>query len=162
MSKLYELSEQYKNISELLDDESQPQEIIEQALAQVEESFTEKVQSIAKLIQSLSSDANAYDLEANRLVALRRRTDKQIEHLKGYLSAEMEKSGITKVKGIFNVSIQQSSQPRLMIEDEAKIPECYYIAQPPKIDNAALKDNLKKGQAIPGATLEYGKYIMIR
>ena len=69
--------------------------------------------------------------------------------LKGYLSAEMEKSGITKVKGIFNVSIQQSSQPRLMIEDEAKIPECYYIAQPPKIDNAALKDNLKKGTSNP-------------
>ncbi len=46
--------------------------------------------------------------------------------------------------------------PGLEITDEKMIPECYFVAQPPKLDKVALKDDLKAGKQLPGAILGNG------
>ncbi len=52
----------------------------------------------------------------------------------------------------FTVSLR-TSPPAVVLEDEERIPDAYWKAQPPKLDRAALGDALKAGRAVDGASL---------
>jgi hypothetical protein len=55
----------------------------------------------------------------------------------------------------FSVSLRVGG-PKLVLSDEGAIPPDFFVAQPAKLDRAALAQALKAGQAVPGALLTAG------
>jgi len=66
------------------------------------------------------------------------------------------------VKGtLFTISIQ-NNPPSVNIQDDATVPEKYYIPQPPKLDKRALIEDLKAGAQYEGIELVQTKGVRIR
>lgn len=55
----------------------------------------------------------------------------------------------------FSVSLRQG-QPRLVVIDEARIPQTFLIPQAPRLDRQGLVASLKAGAQVDGAILEAG------
>ena len=71
--KLYELTELYQNIWELVGDDEVDVGTLESALSQVEDNIESKSESIAKLVKGIDGDIEALKEEEKRL-AKRRKT----------------------------------------------------------------------------------------
>lgn len=69
MANLYEITERYNNLLELLDNEEITQDILNSALNEVQDEFNEKALNIVKFIKNLESDFKGLDAEEKRLKA---------------------------------------------------------------------------------------------
>ncbi|ADQ06485.1 Gp157 family protein [Caldicellulosiruptor hydrothermalis 108] len=159
--KLYELAEQFKQLQEMLEDEGVDIDAVKNTLELVEFDFTEKIESIAKLIRSLEYEIEVYKNEEQRIANKRKSKEKKRDWLKQYVQEQMEKVGLEKVKTpLFTVSIQ-TNPPSVEIVDETLIPETYF-----RIEKIPLKkeilEALKQGQEVPGVMIKTTKSIRIR
>jgi len=152
MPKLYELTGNYKNLIDLLDDESIEADEIMAAIQQVDGEIVIKAQEMAKLLKNIGSDATAYEIEERRLKAKRQSLERRYDGIKEYLEGELIKVGIAKVDGIVPLSFRKSP-PSVNVIDVTKIPADYMIAQPAELDKKAVLVDLKSGQKIPGVEL---------
>lgn len=160
--KLYDLTQNYKNLQDLLENpEIEPQMIID-ALNGVMEEINEKAENICKLIKSMESDTAGYKAEEQRLSARRKTLENKIEYLKAYLDEQMRTSGIDKIKGkVFTIALQKNA-PSLDITDMTNIPKSYFIEQEPTLDKKALLKDLKEGKEIDGVGIKQTESIRIR
>ena len=85
MANLYEITERYNNLLELLDNEETTQDILNSALNEVQDEFNEKALNIVKFIKNLESDVNGLDAEEKRLKAKKMAYKNKIAGLKKYL-----------------------------------------------------------------------------
>lgn len=69
MANLYEITERYNNLLELLDNEEITEDVLSSALNDVQDEFNEKALNIVKFIKNLESDVNGLDAEEKRLKA---------------------------------------------------------------------------------------------
>lgn len=162
MANLYEITERYNNLLDLLDNEEITQDILNSALNEVQDEFNEKALNIVKFIKNLESDVNGLDTEEKRLKAKKTAYKNKIEGLKKYLESGMIFSGLKKIDlGVFNISIAKNP-PSLNILDEKLIPKEYLIEQAPKIDNTAIKNAIKEGKEIAGCELVQKESLRIK
>ena len=70
--KLYELTEMYQNIWDLVADEEVDLDTLETALSQVEDNLETKAESMAKLVKGIDGDVTALKEEENRLAKRRK------------------------------------------------------------------------------------------
>jgi hypothetical protein len=164
MAHLYELTEQYRNISELLDDPTMDTDAISSALAVVEGDLQAKVQNCAVILQSLDLDVEMLKAEEQRLMAKRRIAEGRRDWLKGYIKAQMESIGAQKLKvGTFTLSIQKNP-PRVEIYDDAEIPATYLTIIPEQFvaDKKRIAADIKAGVEVPGAALIQGTSLRVR
>lgn len=162
MANLYEITERYNNLLELLDNEEITQDILNSALNEVQDEFNEKALNIVKFIKNLESDVNGLDAEEKRLKAKKLAYKNKIEGLKKYLESGMIFSGLKKIDlGVFNISIAKNP-PSLNILDEKLIPKEYLIEQAPKIDNTSIKNAIKEGKEIAGCELVQKESLRIK
>lgn len=163
MLNLYELSENYTNIANLLDDPTIEQEVITQALATIEADITTKAGDIAAVMQGIEADIEAVRAEEKRLADRRRTAENRIKWLKNYIQENMENCGIDKIKTpTFTLSIQ-NNPPRVEVADITKLPKKYVletISYAP--DKKALADAIKAGESVDGAHLTQGRSLRIR
>ncbi len=75
----------------------------------------------------------------------------------------MERAEIPRLREAdFTLSLR-ATPASLLVDDEAQIPDHYFVPQPPKLDRRALLDALKSGTSIPGASLsEPGRSLTVR
>lgn len=162
MANLYEITERYNNLLDLLDNEEITQDILNNALNEVQDEFNEKALNIVKFIKNLESDVNGLDAEEKRLKAKKMAYKNKIEGLKKYLESGMIFSGLKKIDlGVFNISIAKNP-PSLNILDEKLIPKEYLIEQAPKIDNTSIKNAIKEGKEIAGCELVQKESLRIK
>jgi chaperonin cofactor prefoldin len=152
MPKLYELTGHYKNLIDLLDDDSIPQEEIMAAIQQVDGEIVIKAQEMAKLLKNIGSDANAYEIEEKRLKAKRQSLERRYDGIKDYLEGELIKAGVAKVSGVVPLSFRKSP-PSVNVIDAAKIPDNYMVPKPAEPDKKTILEDLKGGKEIPGVEL---------
>lgn len=158
--KLYELSQQYAQLVELV--EELDEVTFRDTLESIQEEIDDKVENTAKLMRSFQVDVDALKLEEKRLADRRRAIEKRIESIKDYLKNQMEVAGIDKVKRpTLTVSIA-NNPPSVEIEDESLIPFDYMVPQPARIDKKALLTALKEGQDISGASIKQTRGVRIR
>ncbi|MEZ2659309.1 siphovirus Gp157 family protein [Aneurinibacillus aneurinilyticus] len=158
--KLYELTDAYQNLLEVMEDEEQAVNLTDM-LESIEEAIDDKVENIAKLIKTMDIQAKAIKEEEERLSARRKMLEAQMDGLKRYTLSTLEQAGLTKVKGaIFTVGIR-NNRPSVVV-DESKLPVEFLIPQPPKPDKQRLYELLKDGQVITGARLETSHSLSIR
>ena len=155
---LYELSQNYLAVQDMELDE----ETLRDTLDSIEEAIEDKAENIAKWIRNLEADKKAFEEEEKRFKEKKQAADNRIKSLKLYLEDNMRLTGKTKFKaGVFNFSIQ-NNPPSVEVYDATLIPPKYLIEQLPVVDKQIIKELLKQGKEIPGATLKQTKGLRIR
>ncbi|MCH3962959.1 MAG: siphovirus Gp157 family protein [Clostridium sp.] len=162
MSKLYEISERYRNIQELLDNPELHDEDIKKALDSIGEEFDTKAENVAKVISSMSADAEGIKKEIERLQERKKAVENRVKGLKGYIYEQMQATGKKKIKGtLFTLAIQKNA-PSVNVVDEDVVPEQYKIPQPSKLDKKAILEDLKQDKKINGVEIKQGTSLRIR
>ena len=72
----------------------------------------------------------------------------------------MSEVGLTKLEQPDFTASTRAGSPALVVIAEAKIPEVYWLPQPPKLDRQALLGELKRGIEIPGAQMSNAKPVL--
>ena len=159
--KLYELTQNYLNLLDLLENPEVPADIIQTALEEVEDNFQDKAENIIKLIKSVEGDIKTYKEEELRLSTRRKVLENKVANLKEYLECSLKAIGKTEIKGkLFTLKIQKNA-PSVVIDDFNTIPK-EYLKVVEEVDKKKIKEDLKNGLDIPGAKLESSESLRIR
>ena len=119
--KLYELTGNYLNLMELVDNEGVPQEVLQESLQEVKEEIETKSENIAKLIKNIDSDIQGLKVEEKRLKEKRQSLENKQAYLKQYLEESLKAVDIKKVKTpLFTIAIQKNA-PSVIVESEESI-----------------------------------------
>lgn len=151
--KLYEISDQFRQLEELDD---LPDEAIADTLEALTGEFEEKSIAVASQFKNLGSDADQLDAAIKELQARKRTIVNRQNSLKEYLRMNMERTGIKKVQhALFNITL---TKPRQVVHiiDDTKLPEDYtkVVTSP---DKTLILKALKDGFAVEGAELGEGQ-----
>ncbi len=157
MATLYELTGQFLDIYNLELDEETKLDTLDSIDWETE--YETKVENYIKVMKNLEADVEARKNEIKRLTELNKADEKKKEHLKDTLSASMSLTGHERVDTpLFKVSFRKSQAVEV---DEAVLPEAYKVATW-KPDKKRLKEDLKNGLEIIGASLVERKKLSIR
>lgn len=157
--KLYELSESYQNLLELLDNEDfQDNEDIINALEEIKEEFSQKADSVVRLIRTAEVEADAIEPELKRLNRRRQVRLNLAKRLRKFLLDNMTEQKIK--TDLFTLSVARTQAVDLQIQPE-NLPLAYQkiTVEPNKTE---LKKALKAGQIIDGVSLVDSPYLAIR
>jgi hypothetical protein len=155
MESMFDLSERYKALEELLDDETIPQEDVNRALMEVMDDVKSKGENGINYLHMM---------DGNVEIAKKRKKEidnyiKTVEHRKkrmltAYLAA-MNNMGIKSIMtGVGELKVKKNP-PAVIIDDGGKIPAKYQrekIAIEP--DKKAIATAIKAGEEVPGAHME--------
>lgn len=164
--KLYELTQNYRNLESLLDNLGEQEgltvEMIHGALGQVEDDINTKIENTCKVIKEIEADSIGIDEEIKRLSALKKQKENAVKKLKEYVEFEMNGIGLNKVEGkLFKISFRKSKVVKVL--DETKIPkEFIKIKTTESISKTDLGKALKSGEIIEGAELVENKTLQIK
>ena len=164
--KLYELTQNYRNLESLLDNLGEQEgltvEMIHGALGQVEDDINTKIENTCKVIKEIEADSIGIDEEIKRLSALKKQKENAVKKLKEYVEFEMNGIGLTKVEGkLFKISFRKSKVVKVL--DETKIPkEFIKVKTTESISKTDLAKALKNGEIIEGAELVENKSLQIK
>ena len=157
MATLYELTGQFLDIYNLELDEETKLDTLDSIDWETE--YETKVEKYIKVMKNLEADVEARKNEIKRLTELNKADEKKKEHLKDTLSASMSLTGHERVDTpLFKVSFRKSQAVEV---DETVLPEAYKMATW-KVDKKRLKEDLKNGLEIIGASLVERKNLSIR
>ncbi|MFS9188332.1 siphovirus Gp157 family protein [Streptococcus infantis] len=157
MATLYELTGQFLDIYNLELDEKTKLDTLDSIDWQTD--YEEKVENYIKVIKNIESDVEARKNEIKRLTELNKADEKKKDHLKETLSTSMVLTGHERVDTpLFKVSFRKSQAVEV---DELVLPESYKVATW-KPDKKRLKEDLKNGLEIVGASLVERKNLSIR
>ena len=159
--KLYELTQNYINLQDLLEDETISQDLIEKAMKEVSEDIEEKAENYAAIIKNLEAEAEALEKEEKRLAARKSSLRNRNKFLKDNLENSMKATGKTKFKTrLFSFNIAKNP-PSLDIADEELIPD-KYIVYTKSTAKKTMIDDLKQGVVIKGVKLKQTESLRIR
>jgi hypothetical protein len=162
---LYQLSSKYIEALDFLTDPEMdlPIEAINDTLEGLSGGLEDKAINLAKFLRNLEATAEAIK-EAEADMAKRRKAfENRVKWLKSYLKDSMENTGITKIEcPFFKLSIQKNPAS-VEVFDENLIPEQFKEPVTTwKIDKNAIKEALKNGETVAGATLLNGTRLSIK
>ena len=162
MSTLYELRENWRQVSNMLYEEEIDEKCILDTLESIEGEIEDKADNYAIIIKELLSDAEVCKQEKLRLEARQKSFENRAKFLKDRLEEMMRETGKTKFKtSKFSYSIQTNGglQPLWIDEDYSNIPQKYLKVEP---DNTKIRQALEKVE-LPFAHLEpRGESLRIR
>lgn len=145
MFKLYELTEIYENVWEMVNDEEVDLDELEETLKIIEDSIEAKAENTAKLIKSIEGNVETLREEEKRLYSKRRALENKIKGLKGYLEHELTIMGKDKVQGKLFTVAMQNNPPTVKFIDEDIIPEKYKErSEVVEIPKRAILNDIKK------------------
>ena len=157
MPTLYELTGQFLDIYNLEMDEETKLDTLDSIDWETE--YETKVENYIKVMKNIDADVEARKNEIKRLTELNKADEKKKDRLKETLSASMILTGHERVDTpLFKVSFRKSEAVEV---DETVLPESYKVATW-KPDKKRLKEDLKNGLEIVGATLVERKNLSIR
>jgi uncharacterized protein YdbL (DUF1318 family) len=162
MTTLYELTASFMEVLGMAQDPNIDPQAITDTLEMIEGEIEEKADGYAKVIKELEADANKLTAEITRLTDRKQALQNNIKNMKQSLTNAMQLTGKTKFKtDLFSFNVQKNP-PSLVIDDDTKIPQEFYVPQEPKIDTSAIKELLKSGEAVEYAHLEQSEGVRIR
>ena len=163
MANLVELSQNYKNLLELVHNEDIDPVMLEQALQGAEGELTDKLESVTYILREMDSDSEAMDREIERLKNRKQVLNNKYNRLKDYMLMCMKVAGTTQIKTPLNTWSIRKTPPSLIIEDEDSIPtEFKSEVVKVQVDKKALKQAIKEGLELEGVRLESKESINIK
>ncbi|MBY0755054.1 siphovirus Gp157 family protein [Clostridium sardiniense] len=160
--KLYELTQNYRNLEGLGDEEGLTVEMIQEALGQVEDDINIKIENTCKVIKEVEADTDGIDEEIKRLTSFKKSKENLVKNLKEYISFEMKGIGLNKVEGkLFKVSFRKSKAVNII--DQSKLEERFINRKvEEKANKKEIMNALKNGEIIEGAELIENKSLQIK
>lgn len=152
MKPLYEISGQFIQLQQMIDDGT-PLEDLADTLDMLNMEFDAKIDNCLKVMANLSAEADMLKAEAAALSERKKAVEAQSERMKQYVKDCMAKAGVSKAGG---VKVATITAPRkiLSITDNASIPKDYcerVISW--SADKKAIEAALNAGEVISGAEL---------
>ncbi len=167
--KLYELTEQYKELSAMLDQEEVDPQAVADTLESLTGEFEEKADNLACIIKDCLSDAEALKNEAAALEARHKTKKAKADWLIGYLYQQMCAVGKREIETTRNLLKIKNTPPSVKIADlNAFIAwatlnhEEFLRQKAPEVDKTAVKNAVRQGRDLPGVTLEGGEKLSIK
>ena len=158
--KLYELTETWAAIQDMIETADADDEQIIAAIENVEEAIEEKADNYAKIIFSMKAEAEAIRTEEKRLAAKRQSLENRAKWLQKNLEVAMINTGKKKIKtNLFVLNVQKNA-PSLDDFDESIVPEAYWKITR-SIDRSALLKAVKDGE-VEGIGLKQTESLRIR
>lgn len=163
--RLYEISDIYRNVINAVENEEVNYNDIKEALDVIEDDFDNKVDNTACLIKDMQGDVEKMKTEEKNLSQRRKFMEKRIDDLKQYLSYNLLAVGKRKLETSRNkISFRKSSA--LKIDDEksfaAFYPEYCNVETVYKVDKNRVKQSIKNGEVIEGASVIESDNIQIK
>ncbi len=157
MTKLYELTEQFKELSTLSDCEDM-KEALADTLEGIQGEFRDKAQAITGMALNMDADTYAIDEEIKRLTARKKTIQNRQQSIKDYLRVNMDRCDIKKIScPLFTITCVQGRN-LVYIDNQDALPEEYLsvktVIAP---DKKAIEAVLKEGLEVPGAHFEKSK-----
>ena len=147
MAALYELTSEFLQLMDMLEDEECDEQCIMDTLESVEYENEDKADGYAKIIKSLESNVDGLSKEADRLITRKKTYENRIKWLKQNLEMCMRATGKRKfTTDLFSFNIQKNGGKRKLVVDVdvEKVPEKYRIKQPDAIDGESIREYLKE------------------
>lgn len=162
MSTMYELTADYLAVLAMATDGETPPDAIADTLEAIGGEIEIKAENSAVIMQELNAEAAKLDAEIKRLTARKNALETNAGAIKQRVYNAMKSTKKEKFKTtLFSFSIKKNP-PKLVIDNETKIPKKYFIPQPAKIDNAAIKAELTAGKKCKYAHIEQGESLTIK
>ena len=163
MSTLYEITGEYIQLLEMLEEEENLEEqVIKDTLEGIEGELEIKADGYARIIKELMAEAKKYEEEKKRLEARQSTLENRGKLLKKCLYNSMKATGKLNFRtGLFSFGIQKNGgvQPVELVPD-AVVPDEYTKKEP---DNEKIREALVEGKKLPFAVLkERGEHLRIR
>ena len=151
MSSLYELTTEIKNIYEKIENGEEFTPEMEQALILSQQNLQEKAIDYGYVIKSLDDEIEMFDKEIKRLQDKKKQIQHTQEMLEERLSTAMQQFGFEEMKGkTIKLTFRKSESVDVYNVDA--LPERFKrIKIEP--DKVAIKEALKNGEVVEGATL---------
>jgi len=161
--KLYEISREYREALEHLEEVCDDRETIDNTLSSIVGSFEDKAKNIVFHMQNIESEILALQEHKNDIDSRLKKKLTQQANFRDYLKFNMQSCNITKIKSpFFDISLSDA-QPALEIEDDENIPAEYFReVKEIVLDKARLKQDIKNGLEVKGVYLREGKRLLIR
>ena len=147
MANIYELTGQFLQLLDMLEDEEVDEQVIMDTLESVEYEIEDKADGYAKIIKALETDVDGIQKENDRLTSRKKTYENRIKWLKQNLEMCMRATGKKKfTTDLFSFNIQKNGGKRkLTIDvDVENIPEEYRIKQPDAVNGDKLREYLKE------------------
>ena len=164
MAKLYELAEQYKELSEQLEGMSE-QAIIDTLEGSAELMNIEtKVVGIMQMLKNWEAEVPGYDAEIKRLTESRDAINNRVKTLKNYLKQCLELAKLEKIKvGVHSARLQNNSRGAVIVEDLNLVPAKYMdiVPEHTEVNNERVLTDIKANIEIPGVKYQIGKHVRL-
>lgn len=160
---LYEMTNGYNEIFDMVMDDDVNLDVLEDTLQAIEGGIEEKVENGIRLIKTLEYRQAAMKAEADRLIKNQKAIKNNIDRIKSWYKVNMGLLGKKKIAtcvGSMNVQLK----PAKLVLDEVKLPADYFkiIPQAFEPDKDKIKADLSVGKQIPGAELVREQSLRIR
>lgn len=144
--KLYELTEQYEALMDMLCDEEVDEQTIKDTLEAIDGEIEDKADNYAKIMRQMQANIAVIKAEEERLYARRKSLENREQNLKAALKANLEFIGKTKFKTelfSFCIATNGGKQPIFITDNIDEIPGKYLIPQPSVPDKDAIRELLE-------------------
>jgi len=135
-----------------------------------DETFRDTLEGITELHEMIAAVIRSALVDEALHAGLRVRLDDMKERLsrlelragkKRQLALDaMAEAALTKLEQPDFTASARAGSPALVVIAEDRIPEAYWLPQPPKLDRQALLGGLKRGLEIPGAQMSDPKPVL--
>ena len=162
MSNIYEITDRFLQVMELMESGEYDKEMLETTLECIDCELEEKADGYARIIRNIEVDIAGLEAEEKRLSKRRKAMENNVDTMKEKLLFAMQKTGKTKFKTeLFSFTVQKNPAKLVLVEG-VEIPEEFLIAQEPKVDTAGIKEQLKQGEVFDFAKLVQTEGVRIR
>lgn len=149
MSTLYELTQQAKDLYELLQNDDIDIQTFNDTVEAI--GTEEKLEAYAKIIRQFEADAEAFKAEKDRLADRQKSAENSVDRMKKMVIEFLNAIGKTETKaGIFAFKLSESKSVR--VDDDGKLDKQYLIPQEPKIDKATIRKIMLTGEPVSGCS----------
>lgn len=161
MLSLYDMTEEWKSVFDMLLDPEIPEEAIFDTIEMIEADMDTKADSYAKIIKSMDGDTAQIDEEIKRLQSRKNSIGKRKALMEQRLFETMKTTGRTKFKtALFSYNIQKNGGAA-PVELTGTVPAEWL--KPGEPDKKKIREYLESGNELDFATLgERGESLRIR
>ena len=160
---IYQIQNEFQLIiAEVINNEGEITPEIETSLTINKEQLQSKAIDYSYVIKSLDSDCEQIDAELKRLQQLKKVRTNLAERLKDTISNAMNLYEVEKIETpLIKLSFRNSES--VEITNESQLDACFIVTKTvTSPDKKAIKDAIKNGVVVCGATISYNKNLQIR
>lgn len=160
---LYMIAANYRNILQMaLDEGLEADEELREALLNIRDELSEKVDNVCYVIRALNEQAESLKAEADRLNEKATARANRAARLKEYLLGNLNAAGVTKVQAAHHTVSVVKGRETVVVNTELGIPSQFWKVER-TLKKRDLIDALKGGEEILGVELTRGEpYLLIK